>query len=53
MLFAEAARRDVARAGAGSAVAGREHAIACRGVGVRFFTDRRTVTALSGIDLQL
>ena len=30
-----------------------ERAVACRGVGVRFFTDRRSVTALSGIDLDV
>ncbi len=28
-------------------------AVACRGMGVRFFTDRRSVTALSGIDLDV
>ena len=27
------------------------HAVECRGMGVRFFTDRRSVVALSGIDL--
>jgi NitT/TauT family transport system ATP-binding protein len=30
-----------------------EPAITCRNVGVRFFTDRRSVTALSGIDLDV
>ena len=30
-----------------------EAAITCRNVGVRFFTDRRSVTALSGIDLDV
>ena len=28
-------------------------AVSCRGVGVRFFTDRRSVTALAGIDLDV
>jgi len=28
-------------------------AVACRGLGVRFFTDRRSVTALAGIDLDV
>ena len=30
-----------------------EPAITCRNLGVRFFTDRRSVTALSGIDLEV
>jgi NitT/TauT family transport system ATP-binding protein len=29
------------------------HAVSCRGMGVRFFTDRRSVVALSGIDLDV
>src|SRR5215212_3433953 len=28
-------------------------AVACRNLGVRFFTDRRSVTALAGIDLDV
>jgi len=29
------------------------HAVACRGLGVRFYTDRRSVDALSGVDLDV
>ena len=55
MAFAAVARRDDARRSlAEPAMTGdRERAVACRGVGVRFFTDRRSVTALSGIDLDV
>ena len=37
----------------GRQVAADDGAIACRNVGVRFFTDRRSVTALAGIDLDV
>ena len=33
--------------------AGAQPAVECRNLGVRFFTDRRSVTALSGIDLDI
>jgi NitT/TauT family transport system ATP-binding protein len=43
-----------AAASVGAATAaGNGLAISCRGVGVRFFTERRVVTALSGIDLDV
>jgi NitT/TauT family transport system ATP-binding protein len=55
VTFAAVAKRDDARGGVGApGMSGdRERAVACRGVGVRFFTDRRSVTALSGIDLDV
>jgi NitT/TauT family transport system ATP-binding protein len=55
VTFAAVAQRDDARGrvGAAGASGDRERAVACRGVGVRFFTDRRSVTALSGIDLDV
>jgi NitT/TauT family transport system ATP-binding protein len=43
----EAVSRDAPAAAQGGV------AITCRGVGVRFFTERRSVTALSGIDLDV
>ena len=50
MIFAATARRTPS-----APDASRDHprAIECRGVAVRFFTDRRSVTALSGIDLDV
>jgi NitT/TauT family transport system ATP-binding protein len=42
------ARTDAPEQGADS-----RHAVACRALGVRFFTDRRIVTALSEIDLDV
>jgi NitT/TauT family transport system ATP-binding protein len=55
VTFAAVAQRNDARGrvGVAGAVGDRERAVACRGVGVRFFTDRRSVTALSGIDLDV
>jgi NitT/TauT family transport system ATP-binding protein len=47
-------RRDAAPAAqAIAASAAPQSAVACRGLGVRFFTDRRSVTALAGIDLDV
>jgi len=45
--------RGRASAVAPHTVAEGQPAVACRGMGVRFFTDRRSVTALSGIDLDV
>jgi NitT/TauT family transport system ATP-binding protein len=47
-------RRDAAPA-THAVPAGGAHggAVTCRGVGVRFFTDRRSVTALAGVDLDV
>ena len=55
MSFAAVARRIKARAGTAPPEQGADprQAVACRGLGVRFFTDRRIVTALSGIDLEV
>ena len=55
MSFAAVARRIKARAGAAPREEGADprQAVACRDLGVRFFTDRRIVTALSGIDLDI
>ena len=55
MAFAAVARRIKTRANTGTPDARGDprQAVACRGVGVRFFTDRRSVTALSGIDLDV
>ncbi|MEO8136525.1 MAG: ABC transporter ATP-binding protein [Betaproteobacteria bacterium] len=47
---------DVADAAAGTANvdhAAAQPAVTCRNLGVRFFTDRRSVTALAGIDLDI
>jgi NitT/TauT family transport system ATP-binding protein len=49
MTQAAPAAQSVAAASA----AGGELAITCRGLSVRFFTDRRAVTALSGLDLDV
>jgi NitT/TauT family transport system ATP-binding protein len=51
MSLVAAARRFKERARAVPAAVDGEHAVACRGLNVRFFTDRRQVVALSGIDL--
>ena len=55
MAFAAVARRIKTRANTGTPDARGDprQAVACRGVGVRFYTDRRSVTALSGIDLDV
>ena len=55
MTFAAVARRIRTRANTGTPDARGDprQAVACRGVGVRFYTDRRSVTALSGIDLDV
>src|SRR5947209_5674968 len=55
MASATTARRiaDGTPAGVPPLAAGREQAITCRNLGVRFFTDRHSVTALSGIDLDV
>ena len=55
MAFAAVARRIKARAQTAAPDLSRDtkQAVACRGMGVRFFTDRRSVTALSGIDLDV
>jgi len=55
VAFAAVARRIKTRANTGTPDARGDprQAVACRGVGVRFFTDRRSVTALSGIDLDV
>jgi NitT/TauT family transport system ATP-binding protein len=58
MASAVAAERtmDVADAAAGAVSADRaavQPAVTCRNLGVRFFTDRRSVTALAGIDLDI
>ncbi len=55
MAFAAVARRLKARAkpGGPEAAADPRQAVTCRGLGVRFFTDRRVVTALAGIDLDV
>jgi NitT/TauT family transport system ATP-binding protein len=55
VAFAAVAKRDDARGSprAQGLYGDHEHAVACRGVGVRFFTDRRSVTALAGIDLDV
>src|SRR5947207_15782640 len=44
---------DVASAAESRDRAGAQPAVTCRGLSVRFFTDRRSVTALSGIDLDI
>ena len=54
--MASAARTQAAPAAqsvAAASAAGGELAITCRGLSVRFFTDRRAVTALSGLDLDV
>ena len=55
MTFAAVARRIKTRANTGTPDARGDprQAVTCRGVGVRFYTDRRSVTALSGIDLDV
>jgi len=55
VAFAAVARRIKTRANTGTPDARGDprQAVACRGVGVRFYTDRRSVTALSGIDLDV
>jgi NitT/TauT family transport system ATP-binding protein len=55
VAFAAVARRIKTRAHTGTPDARGDprQAVACRGVGVRFYTDRRSVTALSGIDLDV
>ena len=55
MTFAAVARRIKTRANSGTpdARGDSRQAVACRGVSVRFYTDRRSVTALSGIDLDV
>jgi NitT/TauT family transport system ATP-binding protein len=55
VAFAAVARRIKARANSGRPDAGGDsrQAVACRGMSVRFFTDQRSVTALSGIDLDV
>jgi NitT/TauT family transport system ATP-binding protein len=55
VAFAAVARRIKARTrGAPPQADGvAAHAVACRGMGVRFFTDRRSVVALSGVDLDV
>ena len=55
MAFAAVARRIKARANAGKPDPNGDprQAVACRGMSVRFFTDQRSVTALSGIDLDV
>ena len=55
MAFANVARRlrERARPAIPAADAESAHAVACQGMGVRFFTDRRSVVALSGIDLEV
>ena len=44
---------DSGAAGASDASTVAQPAVACRDLGIRFFTDRRSVTALSGIDLDI
>jgi NitT/TauT family transport system ATP-binding protein len=55
VAFAAVARRIKTRANTGTPDARGDprQAVVCRGVGVRFYTDRRSVTALSGIDLDV
>src|SRR5258705_7823633 len=55
MAFAAVARRIKGRGKAAAPDLGHDpnQAVACRGLGVRFFTDQRSVTALSGIDLDV
>jgi NitT/TauT family transport system ATP-binding protein len=53
MSVAIASRREQRTASAAEAGMADAHAVSLRGVGVRFFTDRRSVTALSGIDLDV
>jgi len=55
VAFAAVARRIKRRANTRTPDAADDprQAVACRGVGVRFYTDRRSVTALSGIDLDV
>ena len=55
MAFAAVARRIKGRAKTGKpdASGDPQQAVACRGMSVRFFTDQRSVTALSGIDLDV
>jgi NitT/TauT family transport system ATP-binding protein len=55
VAFAAVARRIRTRANAGRPDAGGDprQAVACSGMSVRFFTDQRSVTALSGIDLDV
>jgi len=55
VAFAAVARRIKTRANTSTPDAGGDprQAVACRGVSVRFFTDQRSVTALSGIDLDV
>lgn len=55
MAFAAVARRIKGRAKTGQpdASGDPQQAVACSGMSVRFFTDQRSVTALSGIDLDV
>ena len=55
MAFAAVARRIKRRANTRTPDAADDprQAVACRGMSVRFFTDQRSVTALSGIDLDV
>ena len=55
MPLASVARRFKERVRPGAPAANDEHAhaVRCAGMGVRFFTDRRSVVALSGIDLEV
>ncbi len=54
MAFAAVARRIKGRAKKAPDASGDpQQAVACRGMSVRFFTDQRSVTALSGIDLDV
>src|SRR5262245_46396901 len=53
MAFASVARRFKERVRPAAPAANDEstHAVSCAAMGVRFFTDRRSVVALSGLDL--
>ena len=56
MAFAGAVARRIRSRGRDAAPetdADPRHAVACRGLGVRFYTDRRSVDALSGVDLDV
>jgi NitT/TauT family transport system ATP-binding protein len=55
VAFAAVTRRIKTRANTHTPDAGGDprRAVACRGMSVRFFTDQRSVTALSGIDLDV
>ena len=56
MAFAGAVARRIRSRGrdaAPEASGDSQHAVACRGLSVRFYTDRRSVVALSGVDLDV